>query len=210
MTASFQSVEDICNAALDIIGYDRRIGDMYEGTRASKVALDLYAQTRDELLRKQKPGFASRSVQLTLQKSAPVGGYGAASWNPATNPPPPWQYQYAYPTDCLEFLYCQPTPATIPVLNPLSLRFRIYNDQVSVPPARVILATQTPLIGVYVGQVTDMTTWDSLFVKTVVSSLAKKFAMALVKNQQLIEGAFKIASAEEAAAQAEASVSEEN
>lgn len=210
MSASLQTVEDVVNYALDLIGYDRRIGDIYEGSRPSKVALDLYGQTRDELLRKNAPGFANRNVALTLQKSAPTGGYGSSAWAPSTNPPPPWLYQFAYPIDCLRLLYLEPTPSVIPVTNPLPLRYKIYNDQVAVPPDRVILANMSPLIAVYVGQVTDMTTWDPLFTELMGKALATKFIIALTKNQQLIDPVMKGSSAMEMMAEADAAGAEEN
>jgi hypothetical protein len=47
------TVENICNQALDVIGYARHIGNIYEGSKAARVALDLYVQTRDEVLASQ-------------------------------------------------------------------------------------------------------------------------------------------------------------
>lgn len=209
MTASLQSVEDVVNAALDVIGYERRVGDIFEGTRASKVALDLYGETRDALLRKMKPGFANRDVTLNALKTAPAGGYSAGT--PWTNayPPPPWQFQYPYPSDCLEVLYLQSTQNPIPNNNPLPQRFRVYNDQAVSPAVRTILANVGPAILIYTGQVTDMTTWDPSFVDLMVASLSKKFTMALVKNQQLIESVLKATSSEEAMSGNDAAFAEE-
>jgi hypothetical protein len=39
------TIESICNQALDVIGYARHIGNIYEGSKAARVALDLYGQT---------------------------------------------------------------------------------------------------------------------------------------------------------------------
>ena len=99
---SVSTPEDVCNIALAQIGHAERIGSLYEGSRASEVALTIYGQTRDDLLRKQDWGFAEVTASLTLLKTAPPGGYGPWQvWAPATNPPPPWLYEYAYPSDCL-------------------------------------------------------------------------------------------------------------
>ncbi len=144
MTASLQSVEDICNAALDLIGWDRRIGDIYEGTRASKLALDLYSQTRDALLRKAKPGFANKELTLALVKTAQANGYTQANpWN-ATFPPSPWGYEYLYPSDCLEFLYVQPSNVPLPDNNPLPQRFKRYYDQVPASSSVVTITLASP------------------------------------------------------------------
>lgn len=210
MTASLQSVEDVVNAALDVIGYDRRVGDIFEGTRASKVALDLYGETRDALLRKMRPGFANRDVTLTALKTAPAGGYSVGT--PWTNayPPPSWQYEYPYPSDCLEVLYLQSTQNPIPNNNPLPQRFKIYNDQAENPVVRTILSNLSPAVLIYTGQVTDMTTWDASFVDLMVAALAKKFTVALVKNQQLVESVLKATGGEETTSISDAAMSEES
>ena len=75
MTTSVNSPADVVNLSLGRIGYKLRVGSLYDGSPASKAALDIYGQTRDEQLRLADWGFAQGEVQLTLQKVAPVGGY---------------------------------------------------------------------------------------------------------------------------------------
>lgn len=186
MTSSVNSPEDVVNIALGLIGFDRRVGDIYEGTKASKIALDLYSQTRDEILRRKDWGFANRNLTLNLLKSAPPGGYGMTPWS-NTYPLLPWAYEYTYPSDCIRLLYVQQTPAVMPVLDPLPFTYKIANDNSFSPPQRVILAQAPNLIAVYTGQITDMTTWEPLFVDTLAAALAKKFTVALNKNQQIVE-----------------------
>lgn len=208
MVASVQNPEDVCNLALDLIGYERRIGSVFEGSQPSRVALDLFAQTRDEMFRAQKPGFANRTNQLTLQKSYTSW---TGTWTAAAQPPYPWLYSYAYPDDCLELLYLfQPVAGSPPFNNPIPVQFEVYNDQQPTPPKRDILCNlASPLLANYIGQVTDMTTWDPLFVETLAAALARKFTAALQKTQQLIEPISKITASEEAAAGQAAVMAEE-
>src|SRR5271165_809322 len=86
MTAAVQSPEDLINLALRRIGYDMRVGSIWEGSRASKMALDLYSQTRDAVLREINPDFAKEIASAVL------------SGQPA---PIPWAYSYIYPAACL-------------------------------------------------------------------------------------------------------------
>jgi len=44
------SIESIVNQALDLVGYKRHIGSVWDGTPAGRVALNAYAEVRDEVL----------------------------------------------------------------------------------------------------------------------------------------------------------------
>ena len=189
MASSVTSPEDIVNMAIGKLGYPRRIGNLFEGSPASKLALDLYSQSRDEALRMKDWGFAKRTVTLTQLKSAPTGGYGTTPWS-STYPILPWQFEYSYPSDCIRVLYVQSTPAALPNLDPLPLHFDVGNDNAYSPPQRVILANAPNLVLTYTAQITDMTTWDTLFVNVLVDKLAKAFTVALA-NMQHIETILK-------------------
>ncbi len=60
-------VEDLVNQALREIGYPKPIQDIYEGSRASKAALDIYFQSRDELLDAHDWPFARRNRALVRE-----------------------------------------------------------------------------------------------------------------------------------------------
>src|SRR5689334_1421388 len=92
----------LVNAALDRVGYKKRIGSLYDGSEAAVKALDIFGQCRDDLLRTFEWGFAERDTSLTLLKTAPVGGYTALQPWTSANPIPPWIYEYAYPTDMIK------------------------------------------------------------------------------------------------------------
>ena len=103
MTSSVSSPEDVVNLAFVRMGYPMRVGSLYEGSKQAKHALDIYASTRDELLRSTEPLFSEGNIVLSLLKSAPAAGYiPPITWNPANHPPYPWLYEYGYPTDCLK------------------------------------------------------------------------------------------------------------
>src|SRR5271169_62339 len=100
MALVIQNPEDVINLALIRIGKKDSIGSIYEGSEAAKIALRIYSETRDEMLRSFDWGFAERNINLTLLKFAPPNGYFPPNaWDPTQNPPPPWQFEYGYADD---------------------------------------------------------------------------------------------------------------
>jgi hypothetical protein len=184
MVSSVQNVENICNIALGKIGYPRRLGDMFEGSRQSKFCLDIYAQTRDELLRANDWGFAERNVIPTLLKQAPLNGYSPfVPWTPEF-PPPPWFFEYTYPSDCIKIRAIKSSQIFIPNFAPVPNVFDVINDNSFTPAVKTFVCNVPNAILVYTGQVTDMTTWEPLFVQTLVDALADKLAPGLAKIDQ--------------------------
>jgi hypothetical protein len=190
MVASIQSPADIVNLALSRSGKTERVGNLFDGSEFAKRSLDTYAQTRDALLREADWGFPRRDVTLTLLKQAPGGGYvpGIAPWNPAANPPRPYWYEYAYPTDCILLRAIRPPDMFIPNFYPLPQNFEIANDAVPVTgqntaPGRVILCYLQSAIATYCGQVTDMTQWDIGFVEALANEMARFFAAGAPQRQ---------------------------
>lgn len=188
MPASVTSPADIINLSLRRIGYALRVGNLYDGSKAASTALDLYAQTRDELLRDGNWGFAERNVALTLLKQAPVGGYvPPTSWSSAY-PPLPWQFEYSYPGDCLKVRAIKSVPIFIPNMDPTPVVFGLENDNSLAPPAKVILCNIADAVMVYTGQVTDPTTWEADFVEALADALGERLAASLKDiNAQRIE-----------------------
>ena len=182
MVAVVQTPAAACNIALVRMGYSKgRIGTLYEGSHAAKQFLDIYGQTRDELLRSFDWGFARRDLSLTLLKSAPVGGYiPPTMWNPAVNPPISFLFEYAYPSDCLKERIVKSPALFGPNFDPQPYLFSVANDDAYTPPQRVILTNVPNAIMVYTGQVTDPTTWDVGFVESFAAALARRAALALV------------------------------
>lgn len=183
-TVAIQSPADLLNVALRRIGYKLRVASLFEGSLAAKQALDIYAQTRDELLRTNDWGFAERNVAMTLLKSAPVGGYvPPAVWNPAVNPPIGSLFEYGYPGDCLKVRAVKPPPLFVPNFDPQPNVFTITNDNYFTPAQKVILCNVPNAILVYTGQITDLTTWEADSISMFADELGKGLAPALVNMQ---------------------------
>lgn len=191
MVASVQSPADVVNLVLVRIGHTMRIGNLYDGSMAAKKALDIYAQTRDELLRMQDWGFAENAISMTLLKQAPPGGYiPPISWSPIY-PPLPWAYEYQYPSDCLKVKSVRPVPLFIPVFDPQPYVFDINIDNSLTPASRVILCNVGPeAVLTYTFQATDPTQWDVDFVEAMAASLARRLAAGLSGiDDEKLEGA---------------------
>lgn len=185
MTTSLTSPADIINASLVQIGYPLRVGDLLDGSAAAQTALQVYSQTRDDMLRDGDWQFASRDIVLTLLKSAPVGGYvpGINDWNGTNYPPVRWQYEYAYPDDCLKVRAVKPVPIFIPNPDPRPYLFAIENDNYYTPARKVILTDAVNALAVYTGRVTNPATWDVTFTQALVDELAAKLTPALGKAE---------------------------
>jgi hypothetical protein len=171
------AVEDLVNQSLVEIGYRPLVGDIFEGSRASRAALEIYGQTRDELLDAHDWPFARRTRVLQLLKGPPPpGGYGSTIWTPAF-PKPGWLYEYLYPADCLEFQCVIPPPQ--PAV------WRVDNDSAFDPPEKVLLTNIKNALGVYTAQIVDISTWEPGYVSVLVKALKAKLSLALGGNLDL-------------------------
>ena len=180
MVASVSSSADLANVGLTRIGYKLRVGSLYDGSLAAKNLLDIYAQTRDELLTDGNWEFAERNANGQLLKSAPPGGYVPPNgWTPAY-PAVPWLFSYAFPSDALKIRVVKPVPVFVPDFDPQPHAYSIDNDNAFVPPQRVILSNVANAVIVYTGQVTDPATWDVLFVEAFAAALGRRVAPMLV------------------------------
>lgn len=179
-TSAIQTPADLVNDALRRIGFKMRIASLYDGSEASKIALDIYGQTRDELLRQDDFDFAERSLTMTLLKQAPPGGYIPPVMWSTTYPPLPWMFEYAYPNDCLKVRAIKPQAIFVLDFDPQPVVFTTANDFAFVPAQQVILCNVPNAIMVYTAQVTDLTTWDVDTVEAFSSALGRRLAPALV------------------------------
>jgi hypothetical protein len=175
------SVEQIINMALDMAGYPEYIGNIYEGTKEARIALNLYGQTRDSLLADGNWEFAERNTQGILLKQAP--NTYLTTWSP-TYPPQPWRFEYVYPADALKIRAVKSTVVFVPNFDPQPWPYSVDNDSSFSPPQRVILSQVPNALIVYTGRVVDPTTWDVLFLDEFIDELAKRMAPAL----KLLEG----------------------
>jgi hypothetical protein len=181
MTVSVNSPEDVINLSLARIGYKKRIGSIWEGSAAARKALDIYGQTRDEMLRAGDWEFCEvTGAPLTVLKAAPSQGYTPANpWNPTTFPPPGWAYSYAYPSDCLDLRAVKPVSSFAPNFAPVPHRFGIDVDNTLSPAAKVILADFFPAVAVYCSRVTNPQIWDADFIEAFAAELGRRLAPVL-------------------------------
>jgi hypothetical protein len=180
MVVSVSSPADVVNLALVRIGFQMRIGNLYDGSKAAKKALDIYAQTRDELLRQDDWAFAERNISMSLLKQAPPGGYvSVGGWSPQY-PSIPWVFEYTYPDDCLKVRAIKAEPVFIQEFNPQPVVYSVENDKFLTPPQKVILCNIPSAILTYTGQITDPTDWEANFVEALAAALGRRLAPALV------------------------------
>jgi hypothetical protein len=180
------AVEDILNMALRRVGNRVPIGYIYEGSRASRVGLEIYGQTRDSLLRDGEWDFSRRTTALTLLKTAPAGGYGVLTWAP-TYPQPPWTYEYSYPVDCLKVRSIRTAPIFLPVYDPRPNVFSIGNDNQENPNLKVILTDAPNALATYSAQVTAPTLWEPAFMEALIEALGRRFAEAAALDPALVK-----------------------
>lgn len=177
MSISVHSPEDIVNIALADIGYKMRITNMFDGSLAANLALNIYSETRDEVLRSQDWGFAERDIHLALLKTAPVGGYIPPTVWTTAYPILPWIYEYAYPPDMLKLRSLRPSPFFLFDFDPKPVTWRIADD--SDLAQKVILTNLSGAIAVCTGQITDPQLWEPGFIEALTDTLGKRLAPAL-------------------------------
>lgn len=180
MVASIQSPADLVNDSLRRVGWKMRVANLYDGSEAAKIALDIYAQTRDQILRELAPDFAERNIVMTLLKQAPDGGYSPPNyWTPAY-PSLPWFFTYAYPDDCLDVRVIRGQAMFVMDFDPQPVVFTVENDTFYAPPKRVISCNVPNAILSYTGQITDLTTWDVGSIEAFAAALGRRLVPALL------------------------------
>lgn len=180
-TASIRYPGDAVNAALVRIGYKRRIADLFDGSAASKLALDIYGQTRDALLHDNDWDFSEQTVSATLLKQAPAGGYiPPNNWNPATNPiNPSFFYEYAYPTDAIKMRAITYAPMFVLNFDPQPNIFTEASDNNYTPAQRVVLCNIPGAVFIYTARVTDLSIWEDDAIESLIAALGRRLAPAL-------------------------------
>jgi hypothetical protein len=101
---------DICNAALSEVGTRSTIASMTEASNEARNCAIHWDFARRSALRAAHWSFAGTQVALALlsaQMGTPENPNGVAPM-----PPWPWNYEYAYPNDCLRIRYLQWPPTT--------------------------------------------------------------------------------------------------
>lgn len=155
------SVEQIVNQALTRVGWPEPVNNIYEGTRQARAALDIYSQTRDQLLRQTDWGFAEKIAAATLSGQAA---------------PAPWSVQYSYPADCIRLRNLFNAGYLADKNNPLPVLYTVASDPVA---GKVILCNAAAATLVYTAQILNPAKWEPLFVESLVLALGERLAAAL-------------------------------
>ena len=200
------SEADICNRALAAIGTRSQIASLTENSNEAINCNLLYHALRDELIRLAPWNCATNYQTLTLLLAAPGTpenpATGGTHWSKGTQPPPPWAYEYAYPSDCLKPLWVVPQFTTgfasgIPITTATTggvpaywqgppVRYKVGVDQdLNGNDIKVILTNQEDAILAYCRRVTNPDVWDSQFDQAVVAALAGRLAIPLTGDKAL-------------------------
>jgi hypothetical protein len=155
------SPEDVVNLALARIGYKMRVVNLFEGSPQANAALDIYAQTRDAVLREGDYGFAEKIA------AAALSGNGA---------PAPWSYEYSYPSDALKVRDIFDAAYLADKNNPIPLRWTVGG----IATGKVIWTNVAGATLVYTQQVTDPAKWEPLFVEALAAALGRRLTAILV------------------------------
>lgn len=166
---------DICNLALMHIG-QRVITSLTEETEPARRCSQLYASTRDAVLRDASWNFAAIIDTLILAPGITITG---------------WAYVYAYPDTCVfvrkvygddsavfDFpLYSNSPNNFIPSTNPRPMEFReLYSPSLN---AKILATNVSPAYIEYTARVDDPTLYDQLFVKALAYRLASELSNIL-------------------------------
>lgn len=203
----------ICNRALSAIGNRSTISSLTERSTEARACALIFDDTVDEVLSMAYWNFARKVGFLSLTKSAPGTPTNqtavSSTWTPAY-PAPPWLYEYAYPTDCVQMRqiiqqaqnYYVGVPLTSNGLSAypyaigpgamfiVGLGYDV-NDQ----PQNVVLTNQYQAIAVYTVRVSNPGLWGAQFVEAVVQALAAKLAVPLTGQVALANTKFAQANA---------------
>lgn len=189
---------DLANQALGAIGAKATITSINENSPEAKACLREFASARDELLRKAHWDFARKAINGVVLKSAPGtpgnNNPATAIWNPTTQPPLPWLYEYQYPADCIQVRriisqlnYNQGGPS-IPIFSVSNSAYppeneiqiikfiKAFDTSVAAP---VILTNQYQAIIEYTFKQTNSDLWDPSFQEAFVIALATRIVFPL-------------------------------
>lgn len=205
---------DIANRALSGIGTRSEIASFDEDSNEARQIKLHFHSLRDQLIRMAPWNFARNFNTLSLICSAPGTpenpGPGLNVWAKGV-PPPPWSYEYAYPSDCLRAVYIVPQFTTgftsgVPITTAVTggapafwngppVRFQVGLEQIgsSGKPenggidTNVIWTNQQQAILCYNRRVTNPDVWDDLFHNAMTTALAMRLVIALTGDKGLAQ-----------------------
>lgn len=160
------TIESVCNQALDLIGYKRHIGHILEGSLAARIAIDIWAESRDEVLTALPWNFARAYEAMTLTGQVAH---------------PPWRFEYIYPGSSVKLLMVKPSGNT---LDPQPVRWAENFDVRVTAPGRTVLTNINQAIAVYTARVLDPNGWPAEYTEMIIRILAQKFQSSLGQGER--------------------------
>lgn len=187
---------DLCNLALDQISARAVISGINPpsppNSLAAQVASRTYQLQTDAVFRSAHWNSARKQAQLTLLRAA-IG----TPENPSgllPQPPIPWRYEYAYPSDCLLVRFVIPRPTlpqgNAPQMTSLGINYMpAVNTSLPFVPAidtdtndnqiKVILTNACTAQAVYTARITNVDLWDPSLQNAVIAANAAWFCSPL-------------------------------
>lgn len=196
---------DICNRALLSIGARAQVSSISpsDGSTEANACAILFAPTFEALARAAYWNCLRQQAALSVLAAA-TGTPENPGGTTLPQPPTPWLYSYADPSDSLNLRFIVPSlPSTgtggaplttlnnaagIAMPNGGQIPFAVaYATDSGGNPIRVVLTNQEQAQAVYTVNQPNPVIWDSLFQEAMVASLAAYLVPALTGNVQLMQ-----------------------
>ncbi len=206
--ASTGSTVSVCNRALLALGSQSQISSLSEGSAQANACSTLFIPTYEQLARTAYWGCLRAEATLTLLAAA-QGTPENPNGTTLPLPPTPWLYQYAYPSNCLQVRFIQPSlpapNAGVPIFsvntgaptwlpNGGQIPYAIgYATDSNGNPLNVILTNQSQAIAVFTVNQPNPSIWDSLFSQAMVATLAAYLVPALTLHLPLMQAQISMA-----------------
>lgn len=190
---------DAVNVALALIGAQATVSALNEGSTEANVASLMYQPRLEDISRAAHWNCLRFQESMTLLKAR--AGLPQNPTGALPQPPQPYLYSYAYPTNCLAARYILPYLQTdvTPAFTTGSAQAPLFMPNVAVPFAvavdtdvsdnlvRVILTNQPPpAILVYTRRINDPNLFDAHFYSAFTTLLAAWFVNPLNRNAALM------------------------
>lgn len=157
---------ELVNAALRKGGGAKRIMDLTESVGSAGIAADVLASERDDLLREGVWNFAITRIQLGQLSTLPAFGY---------------QFAYALPSDCQRVVSVHDNSAGLGAI-PYKIEGLLQPDGSYI---NVIASDASAIFLRYCRTVVDPNLMSSSFRQVLILRMAKIFAIAIAKSNQL-------------------------
>ncbi len=205
---SSSSIISIANRSLLSIGARAQVQSLQEDSTEANAISTLFTPTFEQLARTANWNCLRNQAVLTLLAAA-TGTPENPTGTTLPQPPFPYLYQYAVPSDSLQIRFLLPSfpnsqgANNIPLTTASVTNNSLYSGPSQIPfevayatdalnnPIQVIMTNQPQAQAVYTVNQSNPVIWDSLFQAAMVASLAAYLVPALSLNLPLMSAAIK-------------------